>query len=220
LSEADLLDLLAATRLATWECAVRSVAHALGTPLNIVLGHAELLLDDTTGGSGAHSITNQVRSMEKLINRSIEFPSTVPRASDDPISCEELSRRVTPFLVDEGGVGFALDGSSVTLPASSGFLMMLGLARYGAARAPADAVPQIHCERTATHTTLRLSCSSPLAGARSARELAEPWLLDPVDTSSEGMELAVAMAACRRLRGAVTRDDQGSGFRLNLSWPH
>lgn len=219
MKEADLLDLLAATRLATWECVVRSVAHALGTPLNIVLGHAELLLDDTSGGSGAHSITNQVKSMEKLLNRSIEFPATVPRAVDDPVPSRELAARVSALLgIEAKSINFELDGDS--LPASSGCLMLLGLARYGAARAPADANPQIRCERTATETTLTLSCSGPLAGARSPRELAEPWLLDPVDTSIEGLDLAVAMAACRRLRGNATRNDQGSGFRLSLSWPH
>lgn len=222
MNEIEILELLAATRRATWECAVRGMAHALGTPLNVVLGHAELLEEENKSSSSPRSITTQVQAMEKLITRSIGYASS----AGDPMqqaraSGQELCALVTSLLgTRASGVGFQCDAIPVAVPRQTGCVMLHGLALFGLERIADGGKVELYCERTSTHTSFRLVCAKTSIGARTVRDMSEPWLADPIDATPEALGLAVAMAACRSLGGTARREPGTDPFGLVLAWPH
>jgi hypothetical protein len=197
------------------------MAHALGTPLNVVLGHAELLEDANQSSSSPRSITTQVQTMEKLITRSIGYATGASAASGTRLSGQELCAIVTSLLGSRAArVSFQCDAVPVSIPRELGCMMLHGLVRFGLARVEGESRVEAYCERSSTHTSFRMVCPRSTIGSRTARDMSEPWLADPVDATPEALELAVAMAACRSLGGTARREDSAEPFSLTLSWPH
>jgi hypothetical protein len=198
------------------------MAHALGTPLNVVLGHAELLEEENKSSSSPRSITTQVQTMEKLITRSIGYVSSAGDAArQSRVSGPELCSLVTGLLGTRGtSVSFQCDAVPVAIPRETGCVMLHGLVLFGLERATDGGRVELFCERTSTHTSFRLVCARSSIGTRTVRDMSEPWLADPIDQSPEALELAIAMAACRSLGGSARREPGNEPFGLTLAWPH
>lgn len=197
------------------------MAHALGTPLNVVLGHAELLEEEHKSSSSPRSISMQVQTMEKLITRSIGYASGAFGASDARLSAQQLCALVTSLLGSRAAsVRFSCDAVPVSIQRELGCVMLHGLVRFGLERVEGEGRVEAYCERSSTHTSFRLVCPRSTIGSRTVRDMSEPWLADPIDATPEALELAVAMAACRSLGGTARRESSLEPFSLTLSWPH
>jgi hypothetical protein len=198
------------------------MAHALGTPLNVVLGHAELLEEENASSSTSpRSITTQVQTMEKLITRSIGYAAGASIRSGTQLAGQELCALVSSLLGSRAAsVSFACDAIPVSIPRELGCVMLHGLVRFGLERAEGDGRVEAYCERSSTHTSFRMVCPQSNIGSRTVRDMSEPWLADPIDGTPEALELAVAMAACRSLGGTARRESPAEPFCLTLSWPH
>jgi hypothetical protein len=197
------------------------MAHALGTPLNVVLGHAELLEEEHKSASSPRSITAQVQAMEKLITRSIGYASGGPLAAQQTkVSGQELCALVTALLGKRAeNVSFQCAAVPVAIPREIGCVMLHGLAFFGVERSTESRRVEVFCERNGTQTSFRIVCPKSSIGSRTVRDMSEPWLADPVDATPEALELAVAMAACRSLGGAARREPGNEPFSLTLAWP-
>ncbi len=221
IDEEELLLLLAAERAAAWDCAVRSVAHELGTPLNVVLGHAELL-EGSGAGASAQTIVAKVHAMDHMLTRSVEFG----RTADAPhialvVSAQPSADKVRGMLsgrIRERNVTLELSTGELRIPYPEGFLLLLAMARFGVERADSGGRVDLHAEASESQLSLRLSSSSAPISARSIRELAQPWF-NARDSTPEALALAVALTTCRRLGGASELERDDCGFRLTLTIP-
>ena len=55
------------TQLAAWHAKMSGLAQEMGTPLNVILGHAESLLEQTEEGTAQAALQSIVRQVERLI---------------------------------------------------------------------------------------------------------------------------------------------------------
>jgi len=55
------------TQLAAWHAKMSGLAQEMGTPLNVILGHAESLLEQTEDGTAQAALRSIVRQVERLI---------------------------------------------------------------------------------------------------------------------------------------------------------
>ncbi len=218
----ELTALLTLTRVAAWQCAVRSVAHALGTPLNVVLGHSELLLEETPESLSAASIIKQVRTMESLLGRSIEFPIELLAGNDSSCDARELWTRVSTMLaprISERGVTVNFETNDEPFPRASGLMLLLALTRFGVERASSGSRVVVRCTRSSSEACVGVFCPVDSRFAGTIHDLCEPWFSEPVDASIEGLELAAALGVCRRLGGRIELARDPDALRLALSWP-
>lgn len=59
--------LMVVTQLAVWRARMSGLAREMGTPLNVILGHAESLLERTEGVTAQAALLTIVRQVERLI---------------------------------------------------------------------------------------------------------------------------------------------------------
>lgn len=216
----ELSQLLDATRSAAWHAAMRSFAHAVGTPLNVMLGHAELLLQELPDSTGAKSITKQVGAMETIVRRGVEFTagSNARKTSD---TRPDLAVRVCSLLeerVIERELRLELDEPPLAITTTRALVVLLALARFGVERAAPGTQVLVRSAQTTLRVAMTLECSGAARFAETARSLWEPWFADPVDDSPEGLELSVALSLVRRTGGVIELDADGGVRRLSVSW--
>ena len=121
--------------------------------------------------------------------------------------------------VAERGVSVDFKPTSEPFPRAPGLILLLALARFGVERASNGSTVSLSCSRSTSEASVAVSCllDSPFAGTIHA--LCEPWFAEPADASVEGLELAVALAVCRRLGGRIDLGRDANALRLALHWP-
>ena len=80
--------LMGMTQLALWRAKMSGLAQEMGTPLNVILGHAESLLERTEDDTAKAALQSILRQVERLIPLREQLctldhgPGSEPHASD------------------------------------------------------------------------------------------------------------------------------------------
>ena len=90
-------------RLAELGTLASGMAHEIGTPMNVILGRAELLMRKTTDEStrrGLEIIVTQVERITKIMNQLLSFARKRPSEQQD-VDLVELARNVQDMLLEK-----------------------------------------------------------------------------------------------------------------------
>ena len=79
------------TLLAGWRAKMAGLAQEMGTPLNVILGQAELLLEQTEDGKTRAALQSIVRQVERLIPLREQLFSSI--TGSDANSTHQISRQ-------------------------------------------------------------------------------------------------------------------------------
>ena len=132
-NELDWLKVLDVLRTASWERAVRSVAHELGTPLNVVLGHTDLLEEDGAAAGSVSAIGSQARNMTACLQQAVGFVAEDrgPAATFEAVTAKVMD--ATRSELDERSASLSLEGTgNAGMSKEETFLLLVALARFGA----------------------------------------------------------------------------------------
>lgn len=102
-----------ADRLRTVGTLSSGIAHELGTPLNVILGHAQLLeeRDDVEVGRAAAAIVKQCRRMTEIVQKLLTFArkGDVAASRCDAVEVAKETLAMLELLASRRGVTLALD---------------------------------------------------------------------------------------------------------------
>ncbi|MCA9596269.1 MAG: hypothetical protein KC776_23300 [Myxococcales bacterium] len=209
--ELDWLKVLDVLRTASWERAMRSVAHELGTPLNVVLGHTELLEEDGAAPGSVGAIGSQARNMTASLQQAVGFVAEDrrPAATFESVTAKVMD--ATRSELDERSVSLTLEGTgNAGMSKEETFLLLVALARFGARFGDVKIVAE-----GGKTPRVCMTCPDGDARANSVRQLAEPWF---TEGSVDALELAIALWIVRRAHGKTSLQRDAGVLTVECSW--
>jgi signal transduction histidine kinase len=238
----DFDNLCRAERQAVLTRVASSLAHALGTPLNVIAGRAALAsmsgISPQEVSENCQIITRQVKTITTMLHEVLRFAregGPAPQPSD----LDELARRAVRLLeplASSRGIEIRVEATErLQLGLHTGpvvhvlaELLSFGLAaspspraiRVTPARAHAEP-PQAERGRVPAGEYARVSIlfEGSSVDARLLSNVYEPWL-HPADLErSPALSLAIAFGVAREHRGWVEHRASAEGSALLLHWP-
>ncbi len=210
----DLLALLETLRTATWERAVRSTAHELGTPVNVVMGHAELLAEEGASKQSVESIANQARGITQSLQDAVSYADGKPPDGSASATFEAVVPAVRELVQSDAELVLEARGNS-GLSKEEVFLVLLAFARFCLSRASSGDEVSLRAEG-GQQARVRIECPVGRVDEKSVRQLAEPWF---AGGARDGLELAIALWIVRRAGGQTRLERDGSRLVLESTWP-
>lgn len=159
-----------------FESALRTLAHAVGTPLNVISGHAELLAEDVKDPEADLSlrrIMEQCDNVKASLTRPLDgWAVAPPRGPRAPLSSllEERARWTAPHHFDR--VRVADTDVSARVDEADGALVLWALTSLSVGCGTKVAVVSANAHASRVNFRVSLDAPLPLDGER---ELARPW---------------------------------------------
>lgn len=211
---------MAAERRAIAKRVAGTMAHATGTPLNVIIGRATMLAEDSNrpGASQAQRIAEQGNQLAATVREVLAFLRTDAPEREQRDTCQLLrfvvdrvgghDDRMRVQVMDGNGVVASVDGGAV-MASTAALLRMLG--RRAASR-------EVMLSARASDGTLVVACSGAGIG-----ELGEPlvpsgsdgWWRD-ADDRDDALDRALLYELCRQHEAALERVDADT---IELRWP-
>jgi two-component system NtrC family sensor kinase len=231
-----------ADRLRTVGQLASALAHELGTPLNVVSGHARLIEEDsTTGAEGrgsAHAIVDQTTRMTKILRSLLDFSRRSARRSE-PIELAELADQAAATLAPlarrdgvridvaraESAVRVRADGHQL-LQVLTNLLMNAMQSMRGGGTVTVridevDAIPPTGVHAPAgRYARVRVEDHGTGIDAEDLPHLFEPFFTRKAEGEGTGLGLAVAQGIVRDHRGWITVESApGAGTSFDVMIP-
>jgi len=203
-----------ADRLSTVGTLASGVAHELGTPLNVIDGHAQLIREDGDAGDMAKDnaliITRQCKAMSRIIRQLLDFARRGARreeTADARAVAEETLLLVHPLLRKQGIEANLDEGNGE---------MIVGMAFAQLQQVLTNVVVNaLHAMPDGGELALRVSrCRSPRGGNASD---GDDCIAVSIADTGAGMD---AETAARAFEPFFTTKDVGQGTGLGLSVAH
>jgi hypothetical protein len=238
-SDPDLGSLVDADREILLRLALRSVAHLLGTPLQVISGHTTILARDLPGHRGLEAIARQLTQTTEALQRLVDYsaPQTI-EAAESTLVAPIVDRVVQ--LVQARSEGLRL---SYRPPSDEAIeARVIGDAFFHACFSLLLGV--VHECKADTTITVALTLGTPVVPPREAGFVRDgtpmvlvdvrtaapgepgrslepsrhPWLEGAPDARPAALSLAVAAGLAREAGGFIVRHE-GLPCALRLAWP-
>ncbi|MFO0675244.1 MAG: ATP-binding protein [Polyangiaceae bacterium] len=218
-----------AERLTTIGKLASGVAHELGTPLNVIMGRAELLLEGTPSAEGAREsarvILRQGERMTAIVHQLLHFArrSGVKRAEVDLRTVARQSVDLIRPLAKKRNVALELDEAvepMIVAVNASEMEQVLGNLIVNALQASRDgSVVRVVTERDTTSGTPSVSVVDEGTGMspETLEHIFDPFFTTKDVGEGSGLGLSVSYGIVRDHGGRIdvtSREGEGSRFRV------
>ncbi|MBX3249694.1 MAG: HAMP domain-containing histidine kinase [Myxococcales bacterium] len=215
-----------ADRLRTVGTLSSGIAHELGTPLNVILGHAQLLEEhgEPEVGRAAAAIVKQCRRMTEIVQKLLTFArkGSVAASRCDAVEVARETLGMLEMLASRRGVTLALDGpSTAAIDLAPGFLQqVLTNLVVNAVHASPDAA-RVHVDIRGTAESVTIAVRDEGHGMD---EATRARVFDPFFTTKDvgegtGLGLSVAFGIVKDAGGALDVEStpgHGATFTVRL----
>ena len=218
-------------RLALVDEASASFAHEIGTPLNTLNGHFQLLREDLrTHGSddAARRIDLVLGQVERVagIVRAWLARGAWPHPSSRPVDLREVARRMLDFMepsLAAAGVTATLDGETqrpVTATCDRELVeqILLNLIKNGIEAVPRGGHVTLAAGREGRTSWLTVTDDGPGMSADAKQQLFNPFATTK-GALGTGLGLTVSRRLARALGGDLAHEPTPSGTRWRLTLP-
>ena len=219
-----------------------SLAHALGTPLNVIAGRAALAqMAGASEGEIAENcqiITRQVRAITALLQEVLSFARAgwpAPQPVELRVMLEEARELMQPIAAARGAELSVERVADLTLPLHREAVLQVLTALISFGLTLPERVPLIRLSAERAHAEppsaergrvqagdyahFRVTFDGERIDERLFEHVYEPWL-HRSDTDRDGaLCLAIAFGMAREHRGWVEHRAGESGSSLELHWP-
>jgi len=218
-------------RLALVDEASATFAHEIGTPLNTMSGHFQLLREDLRGlgaPEAAHRVEVVLGQVERVVGivRAWQTGGAWPHPAIKPVSLTLLAQRVLEFMepsINAAGVSASLDDGAVPpvrARADAGLVeqILLNLIKNALEALPHGGAIRLAAGSDGRTAWLTITDSGPGMSEAVRKQLFHPFTTTkgPLGT---GLGLAVSRRLARALGGDLVHEPTQSGTRWRLSLP-
>ena len=225
-------DLARAGRLAAIGQAAANMAHQIGTPLNLISTHTQLLLQATPPDSEAtfrlRAIQEQILRVTAIV-RAVLDSSRTPAVPHERVDVAALLRRVCqmagPILESSRvNLDLQLPETSVEIVADH---MQLELALLNLVTNSVDAMPsggvlRMTLQQGDDRTRLEIADTGPGIDADLLAHIFEPWVTTKAAGKGTGLGLSIARQVIASHGGTISVNNQAAGgaaFTIALPVP-
>jgi len=205
-----------------------NVAHQIGTPLNLVSGHVQLLRqesDDPLLQRRLRIIAEQVERVESSVRELLDRAR--PQAERKPVDVGAMLTRLADALRPRlAAAGVELDARiATTLPTVAADEAQLELALLNIVTNALDAMPDggalsIHASNAGDMLHIEISDTGSGIPAELLPRIFEPWMTTKATGSGTGLGLTITRDVITSLGGAiVARSTVGSGSAFLIDLP-
>ena len=218
-------------RLALVDEASASFAHEIGTPLNTLNGHFQLLREDLR----SHGSEDAARRIDLVLGQVERVAGIVrawltrgawPHPASQPVNLGEVARRMLDFMepsLTAAGVTASVDGGggpAVTAAADPELVeqILLNLIKNAIEAVPRGGHVRIAAGRDGRTSWLTLSDDGPGMSAEVKQQLFNPFATTKGSLGT-GLGLTVSRRLARALGGDLAHEPAPSGTRWRLTLP-
>lgn len=215
-----------ADRLATVGQLAAGVAHELGTPLNVISGHAKMIVTGEVSGDealeSAQIALEQTQRMTHIVSQLLDFSRARPAQRRD-VGIEDIARSTVRMLASAAQKKSVTLGVEVLEPAVLGLLdaVQVQQALTNLVMNAIQAVPrggQVAIEVTRAHAAeggefacLRVRDDGPGVLPEDRERIFEPFFTTKDVGEGTGLGLAVAIGLVRENGGVIQVTDRAGG---------
>ena len=223
-------ELARAGRLAALGQAAANMAHQIGTPLNLISGYVQLLIESTPPPSTAarerlHAVQDQVAKVTAIVRAALDSsrPSTSPHERTDFGALVRRVCRMAAPMLEQAGVQIELD-----VPAQPAELLadtvqlelaLLNLISNGVDAMASGGKMSVRLHRAADRLQLHVEDTGSGIAPDLVGRIFDPWVTTKAPGKGSGLGLSIARQVVGSHGGAISvenRPEAGAVFTIDL----
>jgi signal transduction histidine kinase len=222
-------ELARAGRLAALGQAAANMAHQIGTPLNLISGYIQLLIQSTPAESGTadrlRAVQDQVAKVTSIVRAALDY-SRAPAIPHERVDLGTLVRRVCQLaapMLDEAAVAVEVrtpEHPAELLADPVRFeLALLNLISNSVDAMPSGGALTVSVQRDGDRIHLEVADTGGGISPDLLAHIFDPWVTTKASGKGSGLGLSIVRQVVASHGGtirATNRPDQGASFTIDL----
>jgi signal transduction histidine kinase len=222
-------ELAKAGRLAALGQAAANMAHQIGTPLNLISGYIQLLIQSTppesATGDRLKAIQEQVAKITAIVRATLDYsrgPATPPERVDLGALVRRVCQLASPLL-EEAQVTIELrtpqQPAELLADAVRLELALLNLISNSVDAMPAGGTLMVSVERSDDRLHLEVADTGSGISQELLTHIFDPWVTSKAPGKGSGLGLSIVRQVVRSHGGTIqarNRPDRGACFSIDL----